>query len=69
MPRIIEVWIKKNGEHWEDGTPFIRDGFDNAYMLLPVPRDYFAGEPNSVERIARIMPEAIQAQRELNAQA
>lgn len=62
--RIIEVWIKKNGEHWEDGMPFIRDGLDNVYMLQPVPGDFFAGEPNSVERIARILPSAIQAERE-----
>jgi hypothetical protein len=63
--RIIDIWIRKNGERWEDGTPYITDECANVYMLLPVSKDYFAGEPNSVERLIRIMPAAIQAEREI----
>ena len=53
--KIIDIFIARNGEHLSDGTPYIRDGFDNCYILTPVPSDYFAGQ--RVERIARVEPD------------
>lgn len=53
--KIIDIWIAKNGNRLSDGTPFIRDGLDNAYILTPVPSDYFYGR--KVEHITRVMPD------------
>ena len=56
--KIIDIFIAKNGERLSDGTPYIRDGCDNCYILTPVSHDYFAGQ--RVERIARIEPDHIE---------
>lgn len=53
--KIIDIFIAKNGEQLSNGTPYIRDEYDNCYMLMPVPSDYFAGQ--RVERIARVEPD------------